>query len=432
MATKLPAASYYEARAASLPALPSLTGRQTADVVIVGGGFAGLNTAMGLAERGHPGVMLLEAERIGFGASGRNGGFVFSGYSLDEMGLVKRLGLDRARALYQATVQGVNLVRHRARRYDIGCDLTDAGVLWTNWFRDGSVLERRRTLLAQLGAEWQDIDPEALSNWVRSERYHGALYEPNAMHLDPLAYARGLAKAAAGQGVDVRETSRVLRIERLGSGGFRLHTGGGRVEARQVLLATGGYLSGLEPRVDRAVLPIATFVMVTEPLGTRLYDCLTSAAAVYDTRFAFDYYRPLADTRLLWGGRIAVRERSAEDVRRLLYQDMLRVFPQLRGVRIDYGWSGLMSYARHQMPQLGGDGKGLWWAQAFGGHGLAPTAVAGELMATAIARGDDAWQEFSRFGLVSAMRPWGYLAAQARYSWLQMRDALKDRREQRS
>lgn len=432
MAAQLSAVSYYEARAAALPAFPSLTGQRTAEVAVVGGGFAGLNTALGLAERGQQGVMLLEAERIGFGASGRNGGFVFSGYSLGEDALVGRLGLDRARALYQASVQGVNLVRRRIQQYGIGCDLTDAGVLWTNWFRDRRVLDRRRALLDQLGAQWQDIDAEALREWIHSPRYHGALYEPNAMHLDPLAYARGLARAAAGLGVDVRETSRVLRIERLGGGGFRLHTGGGRVEARQVLLATGGYLSGLEPRVDRAVLPIATYVMATEPLGTRLYDCLTSSAAVYDTRFAFDYYRPLADTRLLWGGRIAVRERSPEDIRRLLYQDMLRVFPQLRGVRIDYGWSGLMSYARHQMPQIGGDGKGLWWSQAFGGHGLAPTAVAGELMAAAIARGDEAWQEFARFGLGSAMRPWGYLAAQVRYSWLQMRDALKDRREQRA
>ena len=431
MRAPLAAASYYEARAAAMPAYPALTGQIEAEVVIVGGGYAGLTTALGLAERGQHGVLLLEAERIGFGASGRNGGFVFAGYSLGEDVLIKRLGVERARALYQATVQGVNLLRRRVQHYQIPCDLADAGVLWANWFRDAGVLTRRRDTLAQLGVEWQLIEPDALREWIHSARYHGALFEPNAMHLDPLAYARGLAQAAIGQGVDVRETSRVLRLEHLRGGGFRLHTGGGRVDARQVLLTTGGYLSGLDARIDRAVLPIATYVMTTEPLGTRLYDCLTSEAAVYDSRFAFDYYRPLADTRLLWGGRIAVRERSPEDVRRLLYRDMLRVFPQLQGVRIDYGWSGLMSYARHQMPQLGGDGKGLWWAQAFGGHGLAPTTVAGELLAAAIARGDEAWREFARFGVNSALRPWGYLAAQARYNWLQMRDAHKDRRERR-
>lgn len=428
----LPAASYYEARAAAVPAYPALTGQCEAEVAIVGGGYAGLNTALGLAERGQKGVVLLEAERIGFGASGRNGGFVFAGYSLGEQALLRQLGEDRARALYQATMQGVNLVRRRVQRYGIGCDLADAGVLWTNWFRDARVLEQRRALLARLGAEWQPVDTDTLREWVCSSRYHGALYEPNAMHLDPLAYARGLAHAATQQGVEVRETSRVLKLGRRPGGGFRLHTGGGRLDARQVLLACGGYLSGLASRVDRAVLPIATYVMVTEPLGTRLYECLTTAAAVYDTRFAFDYYRPLPDTRLLWGGRIDVRQRDAESIRRLLYQDMLRVFPQLRGVRVDYGWSGLMSYARHQMPQIGGDGKGMWWAQAFGGHGLAPTAVTGELLAAAIGQGDGAWREFSRYGLDSALRPWGLLAAQARYAWLQWHDARKERRERRA
>ncbi len=425
----LPAASYYEARAAAVPAYPALTGQHSAEVAIVGGGFAGLNTALALAERGQQGVLLLEAERIGFGASGRNGGFVFGGYSLGEAALLKQLGVERARALYQASVQGVNLVRRRVQQYAIGCDLVDSGVLWANWFRDARVLERRRLLLEQLGCEVQTIAAETLREWLCSGRYHGALFERNALHLDPLAYARGLAQAAAARGAAVRETSRVLRLEALATGGYRLHTGGGRVDARQVLLACGGYLGGLQRRVDRAVLPVATYVMATEPLGTRLYDCLSTQAAVYDTRFAFDYYRPLADTRLLWGGRIDVRQRDAESIRRLLYQDMLKVFPQLRGVRVDYGWSGLMSYARHQMPQIGGDGKGLWWAQAFGGHGLAPTTVAGELLAAGIAQGDGAWQEFARWGLASAWRPFGLLAAQARYAWLQWRDARKARAE---
>ena len=427
----LATASYYEARAPAVPAHAAWTGQGEAEVVVIGGGYAGLNVALGLAERGKRGVILLEAERVGFGASGRNGGFVFGGYSLGEQALLRQVGASRARALYQATLHGVDLIRRRVQRHGIACDLADAGVLWANWFQDPHVLQHRQALLQELGCEVQSIEPETLREWVHSTRYHGALYEPNAMHLDPLAYARGLAQAAARLGVDVRETARVLKLERSRAGGFRVHAGGGRIEARQVVLACGGYLSGLERRVDRSVLPIATYVMVTEPLGARLHECLTTAAAVYDTRFAFDYYRPLPDTRLLWGGRIDVRQRDAESIRRLLYQDMLKVFPQLRGVRIDYGWSGLMSYARHQMPQVGGDGKGLWWAQAFGGHGLAPTTVAGELLAAAIGAGDDAWKEFQRWGLTPAHRPWGLLAAQASYAWMQWRDARKDRREQR-
>ncbi|MGP1667112.1 MAG: NAD(P)/FAD-dependent oxidoreductase, partial [Rhodanobacter sp.] len=195
------------------------------------------------------------------------------------------------------------------------------------------------------------------------------------------------------------------------------------------VLACGGYLAGLEPSIDRAILPIATYVMVTEPLGERMQPCLQTRAAVYDTRFAFDYYRPLPDTRLLWGGRISVRDRSARAVQQLLTADMLRVFPQLRGARIEYAWSGLMSYARHQMPQIGGNAAGLWWAQAFGGHGLAPTCAAGELLAAAIANGDEGWKQFRDYGLRRTHRPWSYLGAQAHYWWQQSRDWLKSELE---
>lgn len=136
-------------------------------------------------------------------------------------------------------------------------------------------------------------------------------------------------------------------------------------------------------------------------------------------------YHPLPDTRLLWGGRISVCRRPAHAIARLLHRDMRRVYPQLADVRIDYAWSGLMSYARHEMPQIGGDGHGLWWAQAFGGHGLAPTTVAGDLLAAALVEGDRGWEAFAPFGLLDTVRPFGFVAAQARYSWLQFRDYVK-------
>jgi len=169
--------------------------------------------------------------------------------------------------------------------------------------------------------------------------------------------------------------------------------------------------------------------MVTEPLGDRLHEVMRTRAAVYDTRFAFDYYRPLPDSRLLWGGRISVLDRSPEAVKRLLYRDLLKVFPQLDGIAIDYAWSGLMSYARHEMPQVGRIDDGLWLAQAFGGHGVAPTTFAGELLASAIAENDRRWQEFGDYGLVSALKPAGFVGAQLSYWWLQAQDAWKDWRE---
>ncbi|MGB5851708.1 MAG: FAD-binding oxidoreductase [Rhodanobacter sp.] len=420
--------SYYRATATAYPAWEPLQERVHARVAVIGGGFAGLNTALGLAERGVREVVLLEREQIGFGASGRNGGFVFAGYSLGEQSLLDQLGQARAQALFKLTTEAVGRIRRRVAEYAIPCDAVDEGVIWANWFRDPAVLRRRQQLLADhYGVNWQWLPESELRGLVRSERYHDGLYERDALHLHPLNYAIGLAAAAAGRGVRIHERSGVRGLTREGLQ-WRVRTAQGEVLADHVVLACGGYLAGLRKSIDRAILPIATYVMVTEPLGARLDECLATRAAVYDSRFAFDYYRALPDTRLLWGGRISVLNRSSHGVQRLLMRDLSRAFPQLQGVRIDHAWSGLMSYARHQMPQIGGE-DGLWWAQAFGGHGLAPTCAAGELLAAAIAEGDDGWKRFADYGLGSTHRPFGYLAAQASYWWQQGRDCLKTRLE---
>lgn len=423
--------AYYRATAPAGARYPALTGRSEAGTVIVGGGFAGLNTALGLAERGHRDVVLLEAHEVGHGASGRNGGFVFGGFSLGEASLLEHLGPERARRLYQGTVDAVERIRRRIGQYGIDCQATDAGVLWVNWFRDPEVLRRRQRLLAEhYGVQWEWVPRGQLREQVRSERYGDALFERNALHFNPLAYARGLAAAATEQGVRVHEDSPVVGLERDGAG-WRVRTTQGEVRAEKVVLACGGYLAGLHRRVDASVLPIATYVMVTEPLGARMDEVLRTRAAIYDSRFAFDYYRPTPDGRLLWGGRISVRDRSPAEVERLLRADLARVFPQLAGVRIEHAWSGLMSYARHEMPQIGEVEPGLWLGQAFGGHGVAPTTFAGELLASAITEGDTRWRELSRYGLVSACKPFGMLGAQLGYWWLQAKDAWKDWTERR-
>jgi gamma-glutamylputrescine oxidase len=423
-------ATYYRATATAYRPYAALNGKRSARVVIVGGGYAALNTALGLAERGVEDVVLLEAQSLAFGASGRNGGFVFAGYSLGEQSLVAKLGPERARALFLSTVGAVELIRRRIAQYRIPCAAVDEGVLWANWFRDPSVLrERQRFLASRFGVEWEWIDRATVATLLNTDRYADALWERNALHLHPLNYAIGLAQAAGAKGVAIHEHSRVTAVVPRAAG-WTVRTADGEIDTDHVVLACGGYLAGLEPAIDRAVLPIATYVMVTEPLGTRLRENIDTQAAVYDTRFAFDYYRPLPDTRLLWGGRISIRERSPEQVRDLLYADMTKVFPRLDGVRIDYAWSGLMSYARHQMPQIGQRSPGLWFAQAFGGHGIAPTTVAGELVAAAIARDDSAWRSFADFGLAPTYRPFGFLGAQANYWWYQFKDAYKDWREQ--
>jgi gamma-glutamylputrescine oxidase len=422
---------YYRATAGPAWDPLPLNGATDARVCVIGGGFAGLNTALGLVERGVTEVVLLEADTVGYGASGRNGGFVFGGYSRGEADLLADLGPDAARVVYRRTQDAVALVRSRTERYAIDCDRIDGGVLWANWFRDPEVLERRRRLLERhFDTRWQPVDATRLHMQVKSRRYSGALFEPQAFHFHPLKYARGLGRLVRHLGAAVHEGSPATALQRRGAG-WRVETPGGAVHAEHVVLACGGYLAGLVPRVDASVLPIATYVIVTEPLGARATEVLETPAAVYDTRFAFDYYRLLPDTRLLWGGRISIRDRDARDVERLLRRDVLRVFPQLEGVRIDHAWSGLMSYARHEMPQIGRIEPGLWFAQAFGGHGVAPTTVAGEVIAAAIADGDPTWQEYARYGLVSAVKPWGFAGAQATYSWLQAKDAWKDWREGR-
>ncbi|MDE1007618.1 MAG: FAD-binding oxidoreductase [Paraburkholderia fungorum] len=429
--------SFYEATVARSAGRPSayapLAGRRSVDVCIMGGGLAGLSTALGLAERGIADVAVLEAEQVGFGASGRNGGFVFGGYSLDCADLLKTLGPARARELYTLTTDAVDLMRKRIQRYRIDCDVTDAGVILANWFDDPARLDvQRRLMRDSFGVEWEPVTAAALTSQLKTSRYHGGLFERNAFHFHPLKYVLGVACAAANAGVQIHEKSPVVRLEHSGAqregAGFVVHTPHGVLEARHVVMAGGGYARNVYARVERAVLPIATYVMATEPLGARLKEAMDTRAAVYDTRFAFDYYRPLPDTRILWGGRISVRERDPDSIARLLRHDLLKVYPQLHDVRIEYAWGGLMSYARHKMPQIGRSADGVWHAVGFGGHGMAPTTVSGELLAAAIAGERPVPDAFAAFGLTPAYGALGLAAAQLTYTAMQTRDALAARR----
>jgi gamma-glutamylputrescine oxidase len=418
--------TFYRETIDRAPSFAPLTSRAEAAVGIIGGGFAGLGTAMSLAERGRRDTVLLEAEVIGHGASGRNGGFVSGGFSLDAAALTRQLGHEAARSLYLQSEGAVQLIRDRMARYALACDRVDGGVIVASWFNeDRSLRELQQFMQESFGLHWRWLPRDELRDLLRTERYFDGLHEETAFHFNPLKYACGLASVLRAQGVRIHEHSRVRQIQRHGAG-WRVRTGVSELHCGDVVICCGGYIDGLSRPLAAASLPIATYVMATEPLGDRLRDAIRTTAAVFDTRFAFDYYRPLSDTRLLWGGRMSVRQRPQAELARLLYGDLLRVYPQLQGVKVTHAWSGLMSYARHSMPQIGRLPDGAWYAIGFGGHGVAPTTLGGEVVAQALA-GESAipavWQ---RYGLAPVYGRLGLAAAQCTYWALHARDVLME------
>lgn len=424
-------ATYYTATADQNPPGQPLTEATECAVLVIGAGFAGLSAATGLVERGMRDVVVCEAQQVGFGASGRNGGFIFGGYSLGEEALLRQQGAQRAREMYQLTLDGCELIYKRTQRYAIDCELKRAGVLLTDWFGDSRPMHAKSRLMADIyGADWQFLGRDATRQCLNTPRYHSALLETQAAHFHPLKYAQGLAGALRQAGVAVYEQTPVQELRRT-SNGYEAVTPEGLIRAERVVIACGGYIheapGRLQAPASRAILPIATYVAVTEPLGDRLREFIRGDWAVYDTRFAFDYYRPLAQGRLLWGGRISIRRPDNNTLERWLRRDLARVFPELaRDVRFDYAWQGLMGYTRHQMPVMRESSPGLWNLVGFGGHGVATTSGLGDLMAGVLMAEDDRHRWFDEYGLAPTYGPLGQGAAQLSYWRAQTSDWLKE------
>ncbi len=414
--------SYYSRTLVGRRDHPPLRGEARTGVCIIGGGLAGLATALGLAERGVE-ARLLEARRVGWGASGRNGGFVSPGFSLGIEALTKRVGRDHAARLYRLTQEAMALIRARIARFAIACQPVEGKVI-ASWFDDRAGMERTAALRRERFGEAVDFWPrQKLRELYRSERYYDGVFLAEAFHLHPLNFALGIAAAAEAAGAVVHEASPVTSVAPAGDG-LEVETEGGRLRAEQVVYCCSGYLEGLEPRLARATLPVGTYVMATEPLGERLETAIRAPYALADTRFATDYYRPLADGRILWGGRIGAF-RPPADLARALLGDLVKVYPQLAGVRADVAWAGTMGYATHKMPQIGRLRPGVWYNMGYGGHGLCATTMGGELIAAAIADGDERYRLFEPFGLSYAGGPFAAAIAQAAYWIYQLRDALR-------
>ena len=414
-------ASWYAATRDSSPDRASLSGRIEADVAVVGGGFAGLHTARLLAMRGRQ-VALIERRRIGWGASGRNGGFVSAGFAARSGALIDKLGLDHARKLYAQSQRGVAIVRaalDELGRPDIRMGSGKLTVSRTD--QGAGFADRTRALAERLGASFEPWETDRVRAVIATPRYHQAIHDPQSFHLHPLNFALALAHDIERLGGKLYERSDARGLQRQGAV-WRLRTADGEVAARHVVLAGNADLGHVHRRIAGAVLPVATYVAVTAKIGARLADFIRWTGAISDTRRAGDYYRIVNGDRLLWGGRITTDTREPPRLREMMRRDILAVYPALGDVRIEYAWPGIMGYAPHMMPQVGKIEPGLWVCSAFGGHGVAQTAAGADALAAAIAGEDDRYKLFQPFGTGWAGGPLGRIATQLVYWKLQASD----------
>lgn len=399
----------------------------SADACIVGAGLAGLTTALELARAGRQ-VVVLEANRIAWGASGRNGGFVSPGYAQGYKAIENRVGAEEARTLHAMSIEGMAMVAANIRDLAIDDALPVNGILSACRYPAAAELQARRDWLAEKFDYHVDyLSKDALAEHLSSARYHDALHDRNAFHFNPLAYARSLVEAIRQLGGQVFEETGVESIN--GSrGSWTLTTPRGTVQARDVVVATGGYTGKLLPVLHRSYLPIATYVMLTEANPELIASAVQTRSAILDDRRASDYYRVVdGGSRLLWGGRITTRTSEPKALSRLLHQSMVATYPQLEELQAEMAWCGLMSYARHRMPQIGQLLSGLWYCTAFGGHGMSTTAIGGRVVAEAITRQTDRYRHFAPFGLEYTGGAIGRAAVQATYWQYQLMDAWRER-----
>tara|TARA_R110000824_G_scaffold390760_23_gene588116 strand:- start:28228 stop:29502 length:1275 start_codon:yes stop_codon:yes gene_type:complete len=377
-------ASYYAATATDWPECPALAGDLRADVCIIGAGYSGLSAALHLAERGYD-VAIIEAERVGFGASGRNGGQLGTGHRKDQRSLEEKLGLEWAKRMWTLAEDSVATVKDLIAKHNIDCDVKP-GVLQAAW-KHGEVewmREEEAHMADQYGYEQlQFIPAEEMRDMVATKRYHAGLLDKGAAHLHPLNYALGLARAAKAMGVRIYENSRVTHTTR--SDPAVVYTMKGSIKAPHVIVACNGYLHDLEPDMAGHIMPVNNFIIATEPLGHTARTLIREDVGVQDTKFVIDYYRLSTDGRLLFGGGENYSSKFPKDIAAFVRKPMLRVFPQLADARIDYAWGGTLAITMSRMPDFGRLAPNIFYAQGFSGQGINMATLAGKLMAEAVA-----------------------------------------------
>jgi gamma-glutamylputrescine oxidase len=419
-------ASYYAATAHPSPHRPPLAGNVDADVCVVGGGIAGCAAALELAERGYR-VVLLEAKRVAWGASGRSGGQAIFGFGTSQDKLVAEVGLETARLLWDVSIDALDWVRTRVKRHAIDCDL--------HWGHiHAAVKPRQRDELLQLKDELENLygyrttrflERAELRAVLATDRYVAGLHDSGSGHLHPLNYTLGLAAAAEAAGVAIHEASPVTEVQP--GDRVRLRTGQGCVTARFAVLARGGYVGGLHSPGDWRIMPVGTYVCATEVLGeARLRGLIRDNVAVADVNFVLDYFRCSADHRLLFGGRVSYSGINEGDSGRATRARMVKVFPQLTDARLEYVWGGYVDITMSRAPDFGRLGSNVYYLQGFSGHGIAMSGMAGRLAAEAIAGQAERFDHFARlrhhvFPGGRALRTPALVLAM---SWFRLRDLL--------
>jgi gamma-glutamylputrescine oxidase len=403
--------SYYAATAHPSTLRPPLTGAVDCDVCVVGGGIAGCSTALHLAERGYR-VVLLESARVGWGASGRSGAQALFGVAAGHDKLSRLIGESDARKVWDITIEGLALIRELIAKHRIDCDWVDGHMQVAVKARhDSELREEIEMLHTRLGYSSARYMPrDEVRTVIPSEQYVSALYDPNCGHMHPLNYTLGLAAAAERAGAKVFEQSRALSWASgtAVSGGTAhgvssssasvvVKTAGGEVRAKQLVLCGNVYLGPAVPELYSRIMAVATYIVATEPLGAaRATDLVKNNAGVVDSNWVVDYFRRSADDRLLFGGRANYSGLSQFDAPEATRQRMIKVFPQLRDVKLEYAWGGEVDITLNRAPHFGRLDSNVFFLQGFSGHGLVLTGIAGKLVAEAISGTAERFDVFAR------------------------------------
>ncbi len=390
--------SYWASVATPLAPFPPLKGEVTADVCVVGAGFTGLSSALHLAEAGYK-VVLLEAQRVGFGASGRNGGQVGSGQRVEQDDLEKMVGEDKARALWDLGEASKDCVRGLIAKHGIDCDWRD-GVLHAelkpkNLHHSVAYAEMLQTRYGYDAIS--ALDGDGIRKHVGSEAYCGGTLDMGAGHLNPQKYVLGLARAAQKAGVEIYEGSKALRYT-----GPNVSTEQGHVAAKFLILAGNGYMGGLSKKVARRVMPINNFIVATEPLGEDMAKSLIAEdVAVADSKFVVNYFKRSADHRMVFGGGESYGYKFPANIAAKAQKPMVEIFPQLAGVKIDYAWGGTLAITMNRMPNFMRLAPNILSASGYSGHGVAMASLAGEILAETV---QGTAERFDLFGVASPPR----------------------------